>query len=138
MFVSIAVTALGLVSPMTDLLGWLFIFGIPGVGAEVEMAALLSMFLAAGVTLAVVATQTYISRTVPLMIQGRAFAMLGVLKDGFAIPPLLILGAVANVVGVGAVITVAPVFLLMLAVAIDRLISRFGTMKIEDASVTPG
>jgi hypothetical protein len=84
-FVSTAVTALGLVSPMTDLLGWVLIFGIPGVGAEVEMAALLSMFLGAGVTLAVVATQTYISRTVPLMIQGRAFAMLGVLKDGFAI-----------------------------------------------------
>ena len=89
------------------------------------MAALLSMFLGAGVTLAVVATQTYISRTVPLRIQGRAFALLGVLKDGFAIPPLLLLGAIASTVGVDTVITVSPIFLLLLAVAIDRTVSRF-------------
>ena len=128
-FVSTAVTALGLVVTITDLLGWVLVFGIPGVGPEVEMAALLSMFLAAGVTLAVVATQTYISRTVPLRIQGRAFAMLGVLKDGFAIPPLIILGAASKVVGVDTVITIAPVFLLLLAVAIDRLVSRFGPVQ---------
>ena len=123
--VSSAVTALGLVATLTDLFGWLLFFGIPGVGPRVEMAALLSMFLGAGVTLAVVATQTYISRTVPLRIQGRAFALLGVLKDGFAIPPLLLLGAIASTVGVDTVITVAPIFLLLLAVAIDRTVSRF-------------
>ena len=128
-FVATAVTALGLVAPLTDALGWLLVFNIPGVGPKVEMAALLSMFLAAGVTLAVVATQTYISRTVPLRIQGRAFAMLGVMKDGFAIPPLIVLGAAANTVGVDTVITIAPIFLLALAVAIDRLISHFSRTR---------
>ena len=93
------------------------------------MAALLSMFLGAGVTLAVVATQTFVSRAVPLPIQGRAFAMLGVLKDGFAIPPLVVLGAIASSVGVAAVITVSPVFLLALAVGIDRLAGRFGPLR---------
>ena len=64
------------------------------------------------------------SRTVPLRIQGRAFALLGVLKDGLAIFPLLALGAVASRVGVDAVITVAPVFLLAIAVGLDQLVSR--------------
>ena len=52
------------------------------------------MFLGAGVTLAVVATQTLHQPTVPLRIQAAPFALLGVLKDGFAIPPLLLLGAI--------------------------------------------
>ena len=128
-FTAAAVTALGLVQPLTARFGGLLFFGIPGVGPEVEMAALLSMFLGAGVTLAVVATQTFVSRAVPLPIQGRAFAMLGVLKDGFAIPPLVVLGAIASSVGVAAVITVSPVFLLALAVGIDRLAGRFGPLR---------
>ena len=127
--VSSAVTALGLVATLTDLFGWLLFFGIPGVGPRVEMAALLSMFLGAGVTLAVVSTQTYISRAVPLRIQGRAFALLGLLKDGFAIPPLLLMGALASTVGVATVITVSPIFLLVLAIAIDRSVSRFGRSR---------
>ena len=127
--VSSAVTALGLVATLTDLFGWLLFFGIPGVGPRVEMAALLSMFLGAGVTLAVVSTQTYISRAVPLRIQGRAFALLGLLKDGFAIPPLLLMGALASTVGVATVITVSPIFLLVLAVTIDRSVTRFGRSR---------
>ena len=127
--VSSAVTALGLVATLTDLFGWLLFFGIPGVGPRVEMAALLSMFLGAGVTLAVVSTQTYISRAVPLRIQGRAFALLGLLKDGFAIPPLLLMGVLASTVGVATVITVSPIFLLVLAIAIDRSVTRFGRSR---------
>ena len=123
--VSTAVTALGLVDPLSDVLGWLLLVDIPGVDERVELAALLSIFLGGGVTLAAVSTQTYISRTVPLRIQGRAFALLGVLKDGFAIPPLLLLGAAASVVGVDTVVTIAPVFLLGLAIGVDRLIGRF-------------
>jgi hypothetical protein len=123
--VAAVMTALGLVAPITEGFGWLLVFGIPGVGQKVEMAALLSIFLGFGVTLAAVATQTYISRAVPLRIQGRAFAMLGVLKDGLAIFPLLILGGLANVVGVDVVITIAPLFLLGLAIGLDRLVGRW-------------
>lgn len=123
--VAVVMTALGLVSPLSEAVGWLLPFGIPGVGQKVEMAALLSIFLGFGVTLAAVATQTYISRAVPLRIQGRAFALLGVLKDGLAIFPLLVLGGIASVVGVAAVITVAPVFLLAIAIGLDRLAERW-------------
>ena len=65
----------------------------------------------------------------PLRIQGRAFALLGLLKDGFAIPPLLLMGALASTVGVATVITVSPIFLLVLAIAIDRSVSRFGRSR---------
>ena len=125
--VAVVMTALGLVAPLSEALSWLIPVDIPGVGPRVETAALLSIFLGFGVTLAAVATQTYVSRTVPLRIQGRAFALLGVLKDGLAIFPLLALGAVASRVGVDAVITVAPVFLLAIAVGLDRLVSRWRT-----------
>ncbi len=132
--VAAVMTALGLVEPISATAGRLFFLGIPGVGQKVEMAALLSIFLGFGVTLAAVATQTYVSRIVPLPIQGRAFALLGVLKDGLAILPLLALGAVASVVGVAAVITVAPAFLLALAVGIDRLVSHWRAREARAAA----
>ena len=122
--VAVVMMALGLISPLNDALGWVLVVDIPGVAQEVELAGLLSIFLGFGVTLAAVSTQTYISRAVPLRIQGRAFAMLGVLKDGLAIIPLLTLGAVAGVIGVDAVITIAPLFLLALAVTLDQLVGR--------------
>ena len=125
--VALVMTALGLVAPLSDALSWLIPIDIPGVGPRVETAALLSIFLGFGVTLAAVATQTYVSRAVPLRIQGRAFALLGVLKDGLAIFPLLVLGAVASKVGVDTVITISPVFLLAIAVGLDRLVSRWRT-----------
>ena len=132
--VAVVMTALGLVAPISATVGRLFVIGIPGVGQKVEMAALLSIFLGFGVTLAAVATQTFVSRTVPLRMQGRAFALLGVLKDGLAILPLLALGAVASVVGVAAVITVAPAFLLALAVGLDRLVSYWRAREARAAA----
>ena len=125
MLVAVVMTMLGLISPLTEAFGWLLVLDIPGVGQKVEAAGLLSVFLGFGVTLAAVATQTYISRTVPLRIQGRSFALLGVLKDGLAIFPLLVLGGLASAVGVATVITVAPVFLLALAIGLDRLVGRW-------------
>ena len=81
-------------------------------------------------TLAAIATQTYISRTVPLSIQGRTFALLGTMKDGLAIPSLLALGALSSVVGVRWVLTVAPLLLLALALGVDRLAGRWRTPEI--------
>ena len=46
------------------------------------------------------------------------------MKDGLAIPALLTLGAVAGIVGVRAVLTVAPLLLLALALGVDRLAGR--------------
>ena len=102
-----------------------------------ELASELSVFLGFGMTLAAAATQTYISRTVPLGIQGRTFALLGTMKDGLAIPPLLAFGALAAVVpgGVRSVLTVAPLVLLALAIGVDRVLARWrepGRVEEED------
>ena len=123
--VAVAGTALGLVQPLVDHAGWLLFFDIPGVGAKVEMAALMSIFLGAGMTFAAAAAQTFVTRNVPLEIQGRTNALLGMLKDGLAIPSLLLMGAIAGVVGVGTVITVSPVLLLVSALFVDRYSARW-------------
>ncbi len=122
--VAAAMSALGFVDQLRERLPWFPVIDLPLVGERVELAAELSVFLGFGMTLAATATQTYISRTVPLGIQGRTFALLGTMKDGLAIPALLALGAVAGIVGVRAVLTVAPLLLLALALGVDRLAGR--------------
>lgn len=118
--VSIAMVALGQVGAVSGALGWMLVLDIPRVGDEVEMAAAISLLVGAGITLAAAATQTYIGRFVPVAIHGRVFALLGALKDGLAIPQLLLLGAVASSIGVGAVVTIAPVALLAIAYGVAR------------------
>jgi MFS family permease len=118
-------TALGAVSALTDAFGWLVFFDIPGVPKEVEVAAILSISLGFGLTLAAASTQTYVSRYVPPAIQGRTFALLGVLKDGLAIVSLLLIGVVSDAVGTATVLTVAPAVLVALAWAVAWLASRF-------------
>ena len=123
--VATAISALGVVDQLRERLPWFPVIDLPLVGERVELAAEISLFIGFGMTLAAIATQTYISRTVPLGIQGRVFALLGTAKDGLAIPPLLVLGALASVVGVRAVLTIAPLLLLALALGIDRLAGRW-------------
>ena len=122
--VAASMSALGFVDQLRERLPWFPVIDLPLVGERVELAAELSVFLGFGMTLAATATQTYISRTVPLGIQGRTFALLGTMKDGLAIPSLLALGAVAGIVGVRAVLTIAPLLLLALAMGVDRLAGR--------------
>ena len=131
--IAAAMSALGLVDQLRDLLPWFPVIDLPLVGERVELAAELSVFLGFGMTLAAAATQTYISRTVPLGIQGRTFALLGTMKDGLAIPPLLALGALASVVGVRAVLAVAPLLLLALALGVDRLAGRWREPEVTEA-----
>ena len=123
--VAVAMAALGLVTPVSERLGWLLILDVPRVGARVEMAGALSLPLGLGITLATAATQTYIGRYVPVRIHGRVFALLGVMRDGLAIGPLLGLGALAGVIGVRAVITLAPIALIAMAVSINWYASRW-------------
>lgn len=123
--VALAMVALGLVAPLSDRLGWLLILDVPRVGERVEMAGALSLPLGFGITLATAATQTYIGRYVPSEIHGRVFALLGTMRDGLAIPPLLGLGALASVIGVRSVITLAPAALLVLAYGIEWYAARW-------------
>jgi len=123
--VGAVMSALGLIGPLSDTLGGLPVIDIPGLSDRVELAASLSVVLGFGTTLAAASAQTFLSRTVPVAIQGRTFALLGVMKDGMAIPSLLALGTIASATGVAAVITVAPIFLVLLAFGFDRFASRF-------------
>ncbi|MSQ42523.1 MAG: MFS transporter [Dehalococcoidia bacterium] len=98
--VSGAMSALGQISAVTHVFGWALVIEPPRLSEQVEMAGLLSLFIGLGMTLAAAATQTYVGRHVPLAIHGRVFAILGTMKDGLAMPLLLLLGAVAALVGV--------------------------------------
>ncbi len=118
--VSIAMTALGQVDRVSDALGWALLFDIPRVGDEVEMAAAISLVVGTGITVAAAATQTYIGKYVPVAIHGRVFALLGALKDGLAIPQLLILGGAAAAIGVSAVVTLAPLALLLVSYGVAK------------------
>lgn len=122
--VGAAMAALGLIGHVTERTAGLTL-DIPGVGARVETAAQISVFLGFGMTIAAAATQTYIGKYVPDEIHGRIFALLGTFKDGLAIPPLLAIGIIAGFVGVMPVITVAPVALLIFALVLGRYSARW-------------
>jgi hypothetical protein len=125
--VGLAMSALGLVAPITERFGGLLILDVPGIDKRIEMAAALSLPLGLGMTLAAAATQTYVGRYVPPVIHGRVFALLGVMKDGLAIPPLLGLGAIAAVLGVQAVVTIAPALLVAIAFGVEAYAGRWRT-----------
>jgi len=123
--VAVAMVALGAVDWLSAHVGWLGVVNIPHVPSEVETAAKISIFLGFGITLAAISVQTYIARRVPLELQGRTFALLGVFKDGLAITALLGLGTAAEALGVRAMMILAPAFLLGLSFAFDRFAGRW-------------
>ena len=77
-----------------------------------------------GTTLAAAATQTYVGRYTQAAIHGRAFALLGVLKDGLAVVPLLGFGWAAGEFGIRPVLVGAPVALFALAALVAWWSSR--------------
>ena len=87
---------------------------------------MLSFFTGLGITLAAAATQTYIGKYVPYTIHGRVFALLGVLKDGLAIPQLVAIGVITDLIGVATVLTVAPFGIIFIAGGLLLLSSRYG------------
>lgn len=112
---SVAIAGLGLVDPLARLLDPIFVFQPAGVNERVLTASLCSIPLGVGTTLAAAATQTYVGRNVPAAIHGRAFAVLGLLKDGLAVVPLLAFGYAASIVGIRPVLVAAPLALFGLA-----------------------
>ena len=117
---SAAMVAMGQASWMADVFGWVLVIPAPGISTEVAMASALSLVVGTGITVAAAATQTYVGKYVPVPIHGRVFAILGALKDGLAIPPLLVLGAISAYTGVGLVITLAPLALIVVALGVAR------------------
>ena len=121
-----AIGGLGLVDGISTVLAPLFVVQPAGRNDRVLTASLLSVPLGVGTTLAAAATQTYVGRNVPPEIHGRAFAILGVLKDGLAVVPLLAFGYAAGIVGIRAVLVAAPAALFALAAAVAWASTRLG------------
>lgn len=109
-----------------------------GLNENLRTAALLSVPLGLGVGLTDNAVKTYISRRVPLSLQGRTFALRNTLESGVAIVPLLALSALATVVGVSAVLIAAPVALYVFVLGLLAIGRRYG-VEVGDpkALVTP-
>lgn len=128
--VCVAMSALGQIDTMTRMFGWVLMYHIPHVSVPVEMAGLLALWMGFGMTLAAAATQTYVGRQVPTPIHGRVFAILGTMKDGLAMPLLLLLGALSTLVGVRSVIMFAPLALLLVALIIDRYSARWRDVRV--------
>jgi hypothetical protein len=119
-----AMIGFGLIDPLTErVVPWLV--ELPGIDRRLEVAAALSVPLGFGITLAAAAAQTYVGRSVPLDLQGRMFALMGVLKDGLAIVPLVGLAAAVGIFGSRPVLTAAPLVLLVLALFVDTIAGRF-------------
>jgi len=117
---AIALFLLGMVggvSVVVDPINPLRVVGLVGIdlGERLRTAGFIAMPLAFGVSLTATAVQTYINRRVPISYQGRTFAMQSWLKNGSAIVPLLLAGAVATRFGVEGVLIVSPILLVVLA-----------------------
>lgn len=74
--------------------------------------------LAFGVSLTMTCVQTYINRRVPLTLQGRMFALQGMLRNVAAIGPLLAMGAAAGAFGAETVLLLSPVLLIAVTYAL--------------------
>ncbi len=121
---SVAIAGLGLVDVFATVVDPVLVWRPRGLTEEVAAAGLLTLPLGVGTTLAAAATQTYVGRYVPAAIHGRAFALLGVLKDGLAVVPLLGFGWAAGEFGIRPVLVSAPVALFALAAAVAWWSSR--------------
>jgi MFS family permease len=130
---SVAIAGLGLVDQIARVLDPIFVFQPAGVNEQVLTASLCSIPLGIGTTLAAAATQTYVGRNVPAAIHGRAFAVLGLLKDGLAVGPLLAFGYAASVVGIRPVLVSAPVALFALAAGVAWWSSSLARRRGADA-----
>lgn len=92
---------------------------------KLRTASILALPLAFGVALATTSVQTYINRRVPLVYQGRTFALQSSLRSGVAIVALLTLGAAASGLGVEKVLLISPFLVLALGYVLVRLSFRF-------------
>ncbi|MDA0365074.1 MAG: hypothetical protein O2843_04300, partial [Chloroflexi bacterium] len=136
---AIAATAMfcfGIEDPLTErVLPWLV--ELPAISRQLEVAAGLSVPLGFGITLAAASAQTYVGRSVPAELQGRMFAIMGVLKDGLAIVPLLGLALAAGALGSRLVFAAAPLILLALALSVDIVAGRFRGVRVRRSDDHP-
>ena len=103
------------------------LLGFAGVttGEALRTASVLTLPLSFGVALAAASAQTYVNRRVPLLFQGRVFAMQSALRNGSAIIPLVALGAAASRFGADRVLIISPLVLIVLGYVLIQASFRF-------------
>jgi hypothetical protein len=88
-----------------------------GISSVVSMTMLLAMPLGLAFTVVSVGARTVLNRRSPPELQGRVFATQSALADLASVPPLLAVGAVADLMGVRVVLLVAAGLSALVAVA---------------------
>lgn len=87
-------------------------------------ASFISIFIGFSASLSSLAVQTYLNRRVPAIHQGRTFGLQSMLNNGVAIVPLILLGALADVASVKAILFWAPWLVMIVIYALLLLASR--------------
>lgn len=135
--VGVALMVLGLISP-----AWRFFSGrmmgdratgVPLAEVAGVMAIIAAVTLVAGVAFVciMVPSQTQLQERAPTEIRGRVFAVLFVLGNSFSILPLLFLGVLADVIGVGRTLVVISLIMLAVAAASVRTTSRAHALGLD-------
>lgn len=96
----------------------------PDLTLGLRTASFLALPLGFGLAAGTSAVSTFLNRNVEPAFQGRAFAMQSVIRNGLAIPPLLVLGAAAEVWGVEPILTVSPFLIALVGFGVVRLLRR--------------
>ncbi len=94
----------------------------PELTLGLRTASLLALPLGFGLAAGTSAVSTYLNRNVEPTHQGRAFAMQSVLRNGLAIPPLLVLGAAAELWGVQRILIASPFLIALVGFGVVRLL----------------
>jgi MFS family permease len=91
---------------------------------ETLAASFMTIFTGFAINLGGVSVQTYINRRVPVLQQGRTFALQAVLGSAAALVPLLLAGAIAELVSINAILVVAPWVVLLGVYALLYIANR--------------
>ncbi len=96
-------------------LGISFVEERVGVSSVISMTMILAIPLGLAFTLVSVAGRAVLNEEAPQQVQGRVFAFQGALADTLSLLPLLLVGAVADLVGVRATLLASAVSALALS-----------------------
>jgi MFS family permease len=75
---------------------------------ELLAASFVSLFTGFAVSMSSVSVQTYVNRRVPMLQQGRVFGLESMLASAAALGPMLLLGFIAEVTSIQAILFFAP------------------------------
>jgi MFS family permease len=88
-------------------LGFSFVEDRLGVSSVITIAMLLAVPVGLAMTMVVIAAKVVLNQEAPLGIQARVFATQSAISDGASLVPLFIIGGIAELIGVRAVMLVA-------------------------------